>query len=84
MNLHANATTCPNSRELLAKRVSNEGWSHSGRREPPASRPGPSPSGSPATRRGADERSLLGPQAGADEDRVLRGSRRSSASAACG
>ena len=28
MNLHANARTCPNSRELLAKRVLNEGWSH--------------------------------------------------------
>ena len=28
MNLHANARTCPNSRELLAKRVIKEGWSH--------------------------------------------------------
>jgi transposase len=28
MNLHANAKTCPNSRELLARRVLNEGWSH--------------------------------------------------------
>jgi transposase InsO family protein len=28
MNLHANARTCPNSRELLARRVLNEGWSH--------------------------------------------------------
>ena len=28
MNLHANATTCPNSRELLARRVIEEGWSH--------------------------------------------------------
>jgi transposase InsO family protein len=28
MNLHANAKTCPNSRELLAGRVLNEGWSH--------------------------------------------------------
>jgi transposase InsO family protein len=28
MNLHANAKTCPNSRELLAMRVLNEGWSH--------------------------------------------------------
>ena len=28
MNLHANATTCPNSRELLARRVVNEGWSY--------------------------------------------------------
>jgi transposase len=27
MNLHANAKTCPNSRELLARRVLNEGWS---------------------------------------------------------
>jgi transposase len=27
MNLHANARTCPNSRELLAGRVLNEGWS---------------------------------------------------------
>ena len=28
MNLHANAKTCPNSRELLARRVIDEGWSH--------------------------------------------------------
>jgi transposase len=28
MNLDANAKTCPNSRELLARRVLNEGWSH--------------------------------------------------------
>jgi transposase InsO family protein len=28
MKLHANAKTCPNSRELLARRVLNEGWSH--------------------------------------------------------
>ena len=28
MNLHANAKTCPNSRELLARRVIEEGWSH--------------------------------------------------------
>ena len=28
MNLHANARTCPNSRELLAKRVIEESWSH--------------------------------------------------------
>jgi transposase InsO family protein len=28
MNLHANAKTCPNSRELLATRVIEEGWSH--------------------------------------------------------
>jgi transposase InsO family protein len=27
MNLHANARTCPNSRELLARRVIEEGWS---------------------------------------------------------
>jgi transposase InsO family protein len=27
MNLHANAKTCPNSRELLARRVLIEGWS---------------------------------------------------------
>src|SRR6266545_4925787 len=28
MNLHANARTCPNSRELLARRVIEQGWSH--------------------------------------------------------
>jgi len=28
MNLHANAKTCPNSRELLARRVIEQGWSH--------------------------------------------------------
>jgi transposase InsO family protein len=28
MNLHANAKTCPNSRQLLARRVLNEGWSY--------------------------------------------------------
>jgi transposase InsO family protein len=28
MNLHANARTCPNSRELLARRVLEEGWGH--------------------------------------------------------
>jgi transposase InsO family protein len=28
MNLHANAKTCPNSRELLARRVIDQGWSH--------------------------------------------------------
>jgi transposase InsO family protein len=28
MNLHANATTCPNSRELLARRVIEQGWSY--------------------------------------------------------
>jgi transposase InsO family protein len=28
MNLHANAKTCPNSRELLARRVTEQGWSH--------------------------------------------------------
>jgi transposase InsO family protein len=28
MNLHANAKTCPNSRELLARRVIFEGWSY--------------------------------------------------------
>jgi transposase InsO family protein len=28
MNLHANARTCPNSRELLARRVIEEGWSN--------------------------------------------------------
>jgi transposase InsO family protein len=28
MNLHANATTCPTSRELLARRVVEEGWGH--------------------------------------------------------
>ena len=28
MKLHANAKTCPNSRELLAKRVIEEGWTH--------------------------------------------------------
>ena len=27
MNLHANAKTCPNSRELLARRVTERGWS---------------------------------------------------------
>ena len=27
MNLHANAKTCPNSRELLARRVVDQGWS---------------------------------------------------------
>jgi transposase InsO family protein len=27
MNLHANAKTCPNSRELLARRVLDQGWS---------------------------------------------------------
>ena len=26
MNIHANATTCPNSRELLASRVIEQGW----------------------------------------------------------
>jgi transposase InsO family protein len=29
MNLHANAKTCPNSRELLARRVTEQGWSYS-------------------------------------------------------
>ena len=28
MNLHANAKTCPNSRELLARRIIEEGWSY--------------------------------------------------------
>jgi transposase InsO family protein len=28
MNLHANAKTCPNSRELLARRVIEDGWSY--------------------------------------------------------
>jgi len=28
MNLHANARTCPNSRELIASRVIEEGWTH--------------------------------------------------------
>jgi len=28
MKIHANAKTCPNSRELLARRVIEEGWSH--------------------------------------------------------
>jgi transposase InsO family protein len=28
MNLHANARTCPNSRELLARRVVQQGWSY--------------------------------------------------------
>jgi transposase len=28
MNLHANAKTCPNSRELLARRVIEQGWTH--------------------------------------------------------
>jgi transposase len=28
MNIHANAKTCPNSRELLARRVIEERWSH--------------------------------------------------------
>ena len=28
MNLHANAKTCPNSRELLARRVIEQGWNH--------------------------------------------------------
>ena len=28
MKIHANAKTCPNSRELLARRVIDEGWSH--------------------------------------------------------
>ncbi len=28
MNLHANAKTCPNSRELLARRVIEQGWSY--------------------------------------------------------
>jgi transposase InsO family protein len=28
MNLHANAKTCPNSRELLARRVIDQGWSY--------------------------------------------------------
>jgi transposase InsO family protein len=28
MNLHANAKTCPNSRELLARRVIQQGWSY--------------------------------------------------------
>ena len=28
MNIHANAKTCPNSRELLARRVIEEGWSY--------------------------------------------------------
>ena len=28
MNIHANATTCPNSRELLASRVIEQGWSY--------------------------------------------------------
>ena len=30
MNLHANAKTCPNSRELLARRVLEQGWSQQG------------------------------------------------------
>jgi transposase len=29
MNIHANAKTCPNSRRLLARRVTEEGWSYS-------------------------------------------------------
>jgi transposase InsO family protein len=29
MNIHANAKTCPNSRQLLARRVTEEGWSYS-------------------------------------------------------
>jgi hypothetical protein len=29
MNIHANAKTCPNSRKLLARRVIEQGWSHS-------------------------------------------------------
>jgi leucine-zipper of insertion element IS481 len=29
MNLHANAKACPNSRELLASRVIEQGWSYS-------------------------------------------------------
>jgi transposase InsO family protein len=29
MNIHANAKTCPNSRELLARRVIEQGWSYS-------------------------------------------------------
>jgi transposase len=29
MNIHANAKTCPNSRELLARRVIERGWSYS-------------------------------------------------------
>ncbi len=28
MNIHANARTCPNSRELLARRVIEQSWSH--------------------------------------------------------
>ena len=28
MKIHANARTCPNSRELLARRVIEQGWSH--------------------------------------------------------
>ena len=45
MNLHANARTCPNSRELLARRVIDEGWSGNVRRRgagslrSPSSRP---------------------------------------------
>ncbi len=29
MNLHANARTCPNSRELLARRVIEQSWTYS-------------------------------------------------------
>jgi len=29
MNIHANAKTCPNSREMLARRVIEQGWNHS-------------------------------------------------------
>ena len=34
MNIHANAKTCPNSRELLARRVTERGWSHQRAAEP--------------------------------------------------
>jgi hypothetical protein len=33
MKLHANASTCPNSRRLLVRRIEDEGWERSDREE---------------------------------------------------
>ena len=84
MNIHANATTCPNSRELLAKQGDRAGLELCpGRRSSRGEQEDRRQVGRSAASGRVDGRPLLGPQAGPLEDPGSegRGDRASSAAA---
>ena len=84
MNIHANATTCPNSRELLASRVIEQGWSYARAAEAAGVSKRTVAKWVARRRRGESMADRPRPPGGSPRGPRLRRSRRSSVFGGCG